>query len=113
VLLLRLLDEAGVAAEALTYADPPALSETELGLAVLEGRADAGLAIESAARSLKLGFVPLVEERYDLAMRRRDYFEAPVQLLLTFVRGPRFAERAKALGGYDVSGLGTVRYNAL
>lgn len=112
VLLLRLLEEADIAADALTYADPPALSETELGLAVLEGRADAGLAIEAAARSLKLHFLPLAEERYDLAMRRRDYFEAPVQRLLAFGRDPRFAGRARALGGYDVSGLGTVRYNA-
>ncbi len=113
LLLLRLLDEAGVAADGLVYADPPALSETELGLAVLEGRADAGLAIESAARQLKLDFLPLAEERYDLALRRRDYFEAPVQRLLGFTRDPRFAARARSLGGYDVSRLGTVRYNAL
>jgi len=113
LLLLRLVDEAGIAAGDLTYADPPALSETELGLAVLEGRADAGLAIETVARQLKLDFLPVAEERYDLAMRRRDYFEAPVQRLLAFARETRFAQRAKSLGGYDVSGLGTVRFNAL
>ncbi len=112
ILLLRLLEEAGIAPGALTYADPPALSETELGMAVLEGRADAGLAIESAARQLKLDFVPLAEERFDLAMRRRDYFEPPVQRLLGFTRNPRFADQAGKLGGYDIAGVGTVRYNA-
>lgn len=112
VLLLRLLDEAEIAPGDMRYADPPALSETELGLAVLEGRADAGLAVEAVARQLKLGFVPLARERYDLAMRRRDFFEAPVQRLLAFARDKRFAERAAALGGYDVAATGTVRYNA-
>lgn len=112
VLLLRLLDAAGIAPGALAYADPPALSETELGMAVLEGRADAGLAIESAARQLKLDFLPLAEERYDLAMRRRDYFEPAVQRLIAFAREPRFVGQARKLGGYDVAATGTVRYNA-
>ena len=112
VLLLRLLEEAGIAPGEIDFADPPAMSETELGLAVLEGRADAGLAIEAAARQLKLDFVPLARERYDLALRRRDYFEAPVQRLLAFTRDKRFAARATALGGYEIGGVGTVRYNA-
>ncbi len=112
VLLLRLLEEAGVAPDEMKFAGPAAVSETELGLAVLEGRVDAGLAIEAAARQLKLGFLPLARERYDLCLRRRDYFEAPVQRLLAFARDQRLAERAVALGGYEIGGLGTVRYNA-
>ncbi|MGQ0676599.1 MAG: substrate-binding domain-containing protein [Rhodospirillales bacterium] len=112
VLLLRLLEEAGIAPGDIAFADPPAMSETELGMAVLEGRADAGLAVEAAARQLKLDFVPLARERYDLAMRRRDYFEAPVQRLLAFARDKRFAAQAARLGGYEVGGAGTVRYNA-
>jgi putative molybdopterin biosynthesis protein len=35
-----------------------------------------------------------------------------MQKLLAFARTARFVERAKALTGYNVSGLGTVRYNA-
>jgi hypothetical protein len=49
---------------------------------------------------------------HTLAVWRAAYFEAPMQKLLAFARTPRFADRAKALNGYDVSGLGTVRYNA-
>ena len=40
------------------------------------------------------------------------YFQDPIQKLLSFARSSRFAERAEALGGYDISGLGTVHYNA-
>ena len=57
-------------------------------------------------------FVPLVEERYDLLVWRADYFGAGMQKLAAFMRTARFQEKAAALGGYDVSDVGTVRYNA-
>jgi molybdate-binding protein len=82
-----------------------------LGLAVLEGRADAGLAVAAVARQYRLDFLPLHRERYDLLMRRRDYFEAPVQKLLGFTRGEAFAARAGEMDGYDMGGLGRVVYN--
>ena len=78
---------------------------------MLEGRAEAGLAIEAVARSLKLGFVPLLRERYDLLLRRRDYFEPPLTALFDFARGQAFGARAVQMGGYDVSGIGTTHYN--
>jgi len=112
LLLDHLARQAGVDAASLGLVSPPARSELEVALAVSEGRAEAGLAIEAVARQLRLGFVPLVRERYDLALWRRDYFEPPLQRLLAFCRTSAFAERAGTLGGYDVSELGEVRYNA-
>ena len=112
VLLGKLLREVGLGPDDLDFADPPALTEADVATAVAEGRADAGLGIAAVAQLARLGFVPLVEERYDIAVWRAAYFEAPVQKLLAFTRTSRFADRAKALAGYDVSGLGTVHYNA-
>lgn len=111
LLLAALLAREGIALGNLTLASETARSESDLGLAILEGRADAGLAVKAVARSLKLGFVPLMRERYDLLLRRRDYFEPPIQTLFAFVRGEAFRKRALEMGGYDVSGLGKVRYN--
>ena len=81
-------------------------------LAVLEGKADAGLAVASVAHQFRLDFLDLHQERYDLAVRRRDFFEAPVQALLAFAASDGFATRAAEMAGYDVSGLGRVVYNA-
>ncbi len=111
LLLADLLAREGLSFDDLDFLDETARGETDLGLAVLEGRADAGLAIEAVARSLKLGFVPLLRERYDLLLHRRDYFEPPLAALFAFARGEAFAARAARMGGYDVSGLGTTRYN--
>jgi excisionase family DNA binding protein len=111
LLLASLLERAGLAAEDLTLADETAGSETDLGLAILEGRAEAGFAVEAVARTLQLDFLPLICERYDLLLRRRDYFGAPVQSLLAFARGSAFEARARQMGGYDVSSLGQVHLN--
>ncbi|NIM72318.1 MAG: helix-turn-helix domain-containing protein [Gammaproteobacteria bacterium] len=111
VLLEQLLEAEGIAADALQRVGPAARSETDVALAVADGKAEAGFAIEAAARQLRLDFVPLADERYDLAVWRRDYFEAPMQRLLAFAREPALAGRAEELGGYDVSELGKVHYN--
>lgn len=110
-LLLHLLKQAGLRRTDLN-ASMSALSETDLALAVAEGKADAGLGIRAVAQQFKLGFVKLHVERFDLVMRRRDYFEPPVQNLFAFARTAAFAARAAELGGYDVDGLGTVVLNA-
>lgn len=112
LLLLHLLVEAGIALAELTLLEQPALSETDLGLAVLEGRADAGLAVAAVARQFRLDFLPLHRERYDLLLRQREYFEEPAQKLFAFARGEAFRVRAREMTGYDVSGLGRVVYNA-
>jgi excisionase family DNA binding protein len=111
LLLAHLLGQASLEIGDLATLATPARSEIDLGLAVLEGRADAGLAIEAVARALKLGFVPLFEERYDLLIRRRDYFEAPFQQLMTFTGSAAFRDRAASMGGYDISAMGRVQFN--
>ncbi|MFW6077850.1 MAG: substrate-binding domain-containing protein [Hyphomicrobiales bacterium] len=109
-LLDRLL-AAAAPAPAVTLVDPPARNEADVAHAVATGHADAGLAIAAVARQYGLEFLALTEERYDLAAWRRDVFDPPLQRLMAFCRRPAFAERAEELGGYDVSGLGTVHYN--
>jgi len=86
-------------------------SETDLALAISDGRADVGLGIAAAARQFKLDFAPLIEERFDLLVWRKAWFDPPFQKLAAFCLSPAFQEKAKALGGYDVSGFGTVQFN--
>jgi len=93
------------------FVHPPVLSETDVGLAIVEDRADAGLAVEAVARQFRLAFVPLAEERFDLAIRRKSYFEGPAQTLFRFAATPTFKRRAAARGGYEVGETGGVVWN--
>lgn len=105
-----------LSAEKMTRADLHLLenverSEFDLAAALAEGRADIGLGLETAARHYRLDFVPLIDERFDLLVWRKAFFDPPFQKLLTLGATERFAEKARALGGYDLSGQGAVHFN--
>ena len=111
VLLKHLLDEEGLNPATLDLLAPPARSELDVAIAVAEGKADAGLGIEAVARQQRLEFKGLFQERYDLVVWRRDYFETPFQALLRFATSDNFLRRAEEMRGHDISSLGTIRLN--
>ena len=90
---------------------PVARSETDAVLDVASGEADATFGLAALAQQHKLAFVPLIEERFDLLVSRRAYFEPPFQRFIRFLGSSDFAAHAAALTGYDVSEAGRVRWN--
>ncbi len=111
LLLRQLIEAEGLAVDDFDFVTPEARTETDVAATVADGQADAGLGIASAARQYRLDFVPLTEERYDLAIWRPGYFEAPIQALFSFATSQRFKDKAAALE-YDITRLGRVHYNA-
>jgi putative molybdopterin biosynthesis protein len=111
VLFDHLCEQAGFDPWDMNILDEHAKNESELGLAIRDRKADAGLAVAAVAAQFQLDFVPLANERYDLLVRRRDYFEEPFQRLMRLGRTDAFRARARDMKGYDVSLQGTVHYN--
>jgi excisionase family DNA binding protein len=109
-LLLRLLKLGGIGLESLTR-DITAKTGDDLAVAVREGSVDCGIATRTVAVTRGLGFVPLAWERFDLVMRRRNFFEPGPQALFGLARTPVFAARATALTGYDTAETGNVVLN--
>jgi putative molybdopterin biosynthesis protein len=68
--------------------------------------ADAGLGISAAAKALKLDFVPIVEERYDMAIPEEFLSIPSINVLLEIITSNTFRERVEALGGYDSRDMG-------
>ncbi len=88
---------------------------THMGVAsaVLTGVADTGLAILASARALGLDFIPVAKERYDLAIPREFLHIDMIEHLLEIIReDSEFRETVAGLGGYDVSDMGKVMYEA-
>jgi molybdate-binding protein len=106
------LEREGVDRGSLQFCDRPVLTEADVAAAVAVGKADCGLTIGAVAKLFGLGFVPLHRERFDIACRRRDYFEPALQALFAFARSAAFPEKAAQLGCYGIEGTGQVRFNA-
>jgi putative molybdopterin biosynthesis protein len=79
-----------------------------VGLRVLRGEADVGMATRAVAAALSLGFVPLARERFDLVIPKDTFFRPPMQTLLEAIRSERFRQGLERLGGYDWTRTGRV-----
>ncbi len=73
---------------------------------VLSGAADCGLGILSAARALKLDFVPVAPERYDLVIPASLLADRRIATLLGLLESPEIRRRISGLGGYDTAWTG-------
>jgi putative molybdopterin biosynthesis protein len=106
----HLLNREGIAPSDIELT-PPSRSEADAALAVLEGKADATFGLLALAKQYRLGFVPVIRERFDLLVDRRSWFEEPMQTLLAFCRSEVFLAKVSGVEGYDFSGLGRVHFN--
>ena len=75
---------------------------------VASGGADAGIGLRAAATEYGLAFVPLVQERYFLAVRAKELRSPAIVRLLQLLRSPAFAKLSRSLPGYRFEGAGTV-----
>ncbi len=101
LLLLALLNKAKATLEQLHAVSPVSPTGPDIAQAVRAGRADTGIATRGVANAAGLDFVPIVWERFDLVMRQRDYFHAPLQAVIRFLHSGELAARAQELGGYE------------
>ncbi|SFM59730.1 molybdopterin biosynthesis protein [Thermodesulforhabdus norvegica] len=109
ILLDYELEKAGIQPESIKGYDQEEYTHMAVAVAVVSGRADAGMGIFAAARALELDFVPVTEERYDLIIREDMWEDRKIRTLLDIVSSDRFRGIVRDLGGYDPSNSGTVR----
>jgi len=84
----------------------PFSSHLELALAIRSGLADAGVGIRAAAAQTGLEFVPLVEERFDLAIPATFLPHERVSRFLAFAVDELGAEAQREHAGYGFEALG-------
>ena len=111
VLLTALLNREKINSDQIQWL-APARSEVDAVLAVQESKADATFGLASLAAQYNLGFASVIEERFDLLVDRKAWFEPPWQTLLEFCQSADFKQRALELAGYQVDNLFVVHYNA-
>jgi putative molybdopterin biosynthesis protein len=83
-------------------------THVEVGLRVLRGEVDTGLATMTTARMLGLDFIPLARERFDAVIPQERFFSPGVQAFLSVVGSREFRGRLETMGGYDSSESGRI-----
>ena len=109
----RLLDnqliQAGLPSEAIKGYQREVGSHLAVARHILEGEADAGIGVESAAQLFDLDFLPLQDEHYDFVLPTSHLHTHPVlSKFLDTLTARSLRKELDALGGYDTSDVGTV-----
>lgn len=95
------LRKAGIEASRVKGYDRFAAGHLAAAWEVHAGAADCCIATAAAARVFGLHFIPLVTERYDLAIRKKHLGSPMMQSLLDTLNRSAFRRELAGIGGYD------------
>ena len=109
VLFDFLLKQSGIDSENIIGYDNEEYTHWNVAAAVSSGFVDAGMGIMAAALASDLEFIPLENERYQIAVPSKFIGSMEnVDILLESLLSENLREQIDALGGYDVSLMGNV-----
>lgn len=110
VLLDYLLGGLGIAPESVAGYRREVFTHLAVAAEVAAGGADAGMGILAAARAAGLDFVPVTEERYELALPAEAVDEPRIARLIELAGSENFRQAVEAMGGYDTRPAGEIRW---
>lgn len=111
LLLDHHLDKAGIPTAGIVGYDQDVFTHIEVGLAVLSGGADTGIATAAVSSLLGLDFVSITRERFDMILDQSVFFQKGVQALMDVLIGEGFRKRVGNPGSYDFSNAGKIIYS--
>jgi len=111
VLLDIHLERLGIVTSLISGYEQEVFTHLEVGLAVLSGKSDVGIASIAIANFLGLNFVPITRERFDMVLDQNLFFEKSVQILMDVLHDPAFRLRVEGVGRYDFSDSGRIMYS--
>jgi molybdate transport repressor ModE-like protein len=108
MLLEMMLEDAGIAPEGVTGWNSAEFTHSAVAAYIASGMADVGIGMRTAAEQFKLGFIPLVRERYFFALHTAALDDALMARLLAVLREPGYHRMVDALPGYDAARTGNI-----
>jgi len=88
--------------------DQEVFTHMNVGLAILSGKADTGLASTAVARLLGLQSIPLATESFDMVLEQPTFFLKSIQTFIDLLQARDFQNNVNNLGGYNFKEAGRV-----
>ena len=110
LLLDHRLGKAGIRAESIVGYEQEVSTHMEVGLSILSGAADTGIATAAVSSLLGLDFIPVTRERFDMVLDQSVFFQKGVQAFVEVLNGDMFRRRVEHLGGYDFQSAGRILF---
>lgn len=83
----------------------------EVGLSIISGEANAGIASTAVAKIMDLHFVPLASERFDMVLDKDTFFRPAIQAFIKTLQSDRFRGRVEKIGDYNFRDAGRILYS--
>jgi putative molybdopterin biosynthesis protein len=111
VLLDHELAGRGIEAQRITGYENEVYTHFEVGLSLVSGEADVGIASAAVAKILDLDFQPLVLERFDMILDKNTFFQPPVQAFIETLQSDTFKTRVGKIGNYNFKDSGRILHS--
>jgi len=112
VLLDHYLTQANILPSSIKGYEREVYTHFEVGLSVLSGEADAGVATTAVARLLGLPFISIARECFDMVLDQKTFFHKGIQAFLEILNSKPFRKRVERIGAYDFKDSGKILYSA-
>jgi putative molybdopterin biosynthesis protein len=83
----------------------------EVGLSLVSGEADVGIASAAVAKIMDLNFQPLVSERFDMILDKNTFFQPAIQAFIETLQSEQFRNRVEKIGNYNFKDAGRILHS--
>lgn len=83
----------------------------EVGLSILSGDADVGIATAAISKLLGLSFGPITRESFDMVLDQSTFFQKGLQAIMDVLNSREFRKGVDRLGSYDFKDSGKILYS--
>ncbi len=111
VFLDHIMKKEGIEPVAISGYDYEVDTHFEVGLAILSGKADAGIASVAVSKLFGLPFSPLARECFDMIIDKDVFFEKGIQSFIETLQSSPFRKSVEPLGDYDFSDSGKILHS--
>jgi excisionase family DNA binding protein len=111
LLLDYYLAKEGISSEKIKGYKNEVYTHFEVGLAIISGEANVGIASTAISKLLGLSFLPITSECFDMIMDQSTYFQPGVQAFIETLKSGDFRSRVEKIGGYNFEDSGKILYS--